>query len=178
LFRGKKNLIRWVIGAVLVVDLILLGLIWRMGSSPQSPKNGLVFLRRQDALMAADLARAQAIRAQLPEIRRQGDTFFTQDLHPMGTGYSSLILDLGTLAKESGLTAENYSFHQHDADKRGVVQLDIGTLVTGDYPSVVRFINSLERSDNFYVLDGLSLAASNSGVLRLNLQLRTFFRTT
>lgn len=176
--RGTKNLIRWTIGAILIVDLILVGLIWRMAASPQSPKDGLVLLRRQHALLAADTARAEKIRGQLPEISRQGDTFFKQNLRPMGSGYSSLISDLGALAKDSGLQSENYSFHQHEPDKRGVVQLDIGTVVNGDYSSVVRFINSLERSDNFYVLDGLSLAASTSGELRLNLQLRTFFRTT
>jgi hypothetical protein len=41
----------------------------------------------------------------------------------------------------------------------------------------VRFINGLERSKNFYVLDGLSLAAGSGGNLRLNLRLRTYFRT-
>jgi hypothetical protein len=56
--------------------------------------------------------------------------------------------------------------------------VDILAVVDGDYPSVVRFINDLEHSDTFYVLDGLSLASSGSGgQLKLNLQLRTYFRT-
>jgi hypothetical protein len=47
---------------------------------------------------------------------------------------------------------------------------------------VVRFINGLEHSGNFYVLDGLALAGSGSGSvgdmrLKLNLQLRTYFRS-
>lgn len=178
--KREKNLIRALIAAVLVVDLILIGLIWHMGASPAAPRNGLTLLRRQHALLVADVARAEKIRAELPEVRRQGNAFFTQDLRPLGSGYSALIADLGVLAKESGLQAENFSFHQHDADKRGVVELDISTVVNGDYSSVVRFINGLERSDNFYVLDGLSLAASSttSSELRLNLKLRTFFRTT
>jgi Tfp pilus assembly protein PilO len=180
LIRSKKNVIRILLGVVLLVDLVLIGLIFQMGTSPQGPKYGLTALRRQHALFAADVARAQAIRSQLPEVRRQGDVFYKQDLRPLGSGYSLLISDLGALAKQSGLQAENFSFHQHEPDKRGVVQLDIGTSVNGDYPSVVRFINGLERSDNFYVLDGLSLGATSasSGELRLNLQLRTYFRTT
>jgi Tfp pilus assembly protein PilO len=180
LSKGKKNLIRGLLAIVLLVDVVLIALIWNMGSSPQAPKNGLTMLRRQHALLAADVSRAEKIRAQLPEIRRQGDAFFTQNLRPLGSGYSSLISDLGTLAKQSGLQTENFSFHQHEADKQGVVQLDIATVVNGDYSSVVRFINGLERSDTFYVLDGLSLAPSSTSTteLRLNLQLRTFFRTT
>jgi Tfp pilus assembly protein PilO len=180
LIRSKKNLIRALLALVLLADLVLVGIIWHMGTTPQGPKNGLTLLRRQHALLAADVARAEKIRAELPQVRSQGNIFFNQDLRPLGSGYSALISDLGVLAKESGLQAENFSFHQHEADKRGVVELNISTVVNGDYPSLVRFINSLERSDNFYVLDGLSLAANtnNSTQLKLNLQLRTFFRTT
>lgn len=180
MIRSKKNLIRAALALVLLVDIVLIGLIWRMGTSPTGPKNGLTLLRRQHALLAADVARGEKIQTELPEVRRQGTTFFNQDLRPLGSGYSALISDLGDLAKQSGLQAENFSFHQHDADKRGVVELDISTVVNGDYPSVVRFINDLERSDNFYVLQGLSLAATstNAAQLKLNLELRTFFRTT
>ena len=39
-----------------------------------------------------------------------------------------------------------------------MVEVEISTVVNGDYPSVVRFINGLEHSDNFYVLDNLALA--------------------
>lgn len=59
------------------------------------------------------------------------------------------------------------------------MELEIATAVEGDYDSLVQFLNKLEHSDNFYVLDGLSLNSSTgSGKLRLNLQLRTYFRTS
>jgi hypothetical protein len=76
------------------------------------------------------------------------------------------------------LQAGNLSFHQHEPDKRGVTQVDIFAVVDGDYSSVVRFVNDLQHSDTFYVLDGLSLAGGGSGgQLKLNLQLRTYFRS-
>jgi len=53
----------------------------------------------------------------------------------------------------------------------------VAAAVEGDYANVINFINGLERSNNFYVLDGLSLASSTAGNLRLNLQLRTYFRS-
>ncbi len=95
----------------------------------------------------------------------------------MTAGYSALEDDLGALARTAGLRTEGLSFRQHPADKRGVTEIEIGATVDGDYPSVVRFIDGLERSDNFYILDSLSLAAGSAGQLKLNLQLRTFFRT-
>ena len=58
-----------------------------------------------------------------------------------------------------------------------MVEIEISTVVDGDYASLVRFINGLEHSNNFYVLDNLALAAGSAGVLKLNLQLRTYFRS-
>jgi len=55
--------------------------------------------------------------------------------------------------------------------------VEIGASVSGDYPNIVRFINGLEHSDTFYVLDSLTLGAGSAGGLGLNLHLRTYFRT-
>ena len=60
---------------------------------------------------------------------------------------------------------------------RSLMQVDISTAVEGDYSSLISFLDKLEHSSNFYVLDSLELASSNQGKIRLNLQLRTFFRT-
>mgnify|MGYP001608520988 FL=1 len=61
-------------------------------------------------------------------------------------------------------------------ETRGVTEVTVSATVEGDYVSVVRFINGLERSDNFYLLDSLGLASSTGGSIKLNLQLRTYFR--
>jgi hypothetical protein len=175
----KKALIQWAIGALLVMDLVLVGLNWRLSSTPRTPRNEMVLLRRQHALLAADVARAEQIRKNMPATDHECDTFFTQNLRPAGSGYSSLVSDLGAVAREAGLSTENITFRQHTADKRGVVEVEIGEVVNGDYQSVVRFINGLEHSGNFYVLEGLALAAGSAGdmKLKLNLQLRTYFRS-
>jgi hypothetical protein len=76
------------------------------------------------------------------------------------------------------LRSDSITFHQLNPDARGLVQIDIATAVEGDYDGLIQFLNKLEHSENFYVLDSLALASSSAGKLRLNLQLRTYFRTT
>jgi hypothetical protein len=52
--------------------------------------------------------------------------------------------------------------------------------VAGNYASIVQFINELQRAENFYVLEELSLApeAKTSGNgLKLTLHLKTYFRS-
>ena len=176
--KKTKAIIRVILGIVVAADIVLAGVNWQMAEANRTPQAELNALKRQHALMAADVTRAETIRTTLPETEQQRDTFFKQNFRPIASGYSSVISDFGTLSRGAGLQAENLNFHQHEADKRGVTEVDISAVVNGDYSSVVRFVNDLEHSDTFYVLDGLSLASSGSGgQLRLNLQLRTYFRS-
>jgi hypothetical protein len=69
------------------------------------------------------------------------------------------------------------AFKQKAIDKRGVDEITITISTQGAYPSLVSFINALERSKGFYLLDSLSLDSSAEGVLKMNLVLRTYFRS-
>ena len=175
--KPRKNLVRWALGALLLGDVGLAGVNWRMAATPQPDPSALVLLKRQRDLLAADVARGEKISKELPAIEQQCDTFFKQELPEAGAGYSTVVDSLGEVARTAGLQTENVTFRQHDADKRGIILVEIGATVNGDYPSVVRFINGLEHSEKFYVLDELGLAEGSAGNLRLNLRLRTYFRT-
>ena len=175
--RASKTLIRILLGIIVFVDLALIGVNWRIASAPRTPAAQLKVLGKQHALMAADIARAQKIREDLPAVEKESDGFFHDEFRPLGSGYSALVDDLGTLARNAGIRTEGFSFRQQAPDKRGVTQIEISTTVDGDYASVVKFIDSLERSESFYILDSLSLASGSAGGLKLNLQLRTFFRS-
>lgn len=175
--KSRRKLIRWLLAAVLAADVALAAVNWEIATAPRAPEEELHLQRQQRALLAADVARARQIRANLPEVERQAGAFFQQQIAPAQTGYSALIADLGALAGTAGVRTENVTFRQGAPDKRGVVEVGIGATVDGDYPGIVRFINGLEHSDTFYVLDGLTLAAGSTGGLRLNLSLRTYFRT-
>jgi Tfp pilus assembly protein PilO len=175
--QRNRTLIQVLLATIVLADLVLVGINWNLTASPRAPRTELKVLERQHALLAADVARAQKIRENLPAIQKESDGFFHDQFRPIGTGYSALEDDLGVLARTSGLRTEGLSFRQQQADKGGVTEVQIGATVDGDYASVVRFIDSLERSQSFYILDSLSLAPGSAGELKLNLQLRTFFRT-
>jgi hypothetical protein len=176
--QQRKTLIRWVLAAVLLADAVLLGVRWRMNNSPHvqpADLNRLTLLEKQ---YRADNSRLERFKTELPADEKQWDEFFTTHFHPAGAGYSAISGDLGDLSRSAGLHSDAISFHQHTPDARGLMQVDITTAVEGDYDGLIQFLNKLEHSDNFYVLDSLALASSTAGKLRLNVQLRTYFRTT
>ncbi len=174
-----KTVVRWVLGVIVALDVALLGVNWDAMRSPRAPRDQLALLREETRLMERDVRRGEAIRAHLPEVQRQCDRFFADDLQPAATGYSAIAGDLGAIAHKAGLQTSTVTFREQRApDARGVVEIQVVTAVQGDYGSVVEFINGLEHSKKFYVLDGLQLAPSTGGNLKLNLQLRTYFRSS
>jgi len=174
----RNNVIRAILGVILLADVVLMGAVWRLNGSPHvqpSELNRLVMLEKQ---YRADNARLERFRIELPADEKQWDEFFTTHFRPAGAGYSAISEDFGNLSRAAGLQSDAITFHQHAPDARGLMQVDIVTAVEGNYDSLVQFLDKLEHSENFYVLDSLALASSSQGKLRLNVQLRTYFRTT
>ncbi len=174
----RNRIVRWFLGVVLAMDLLLLGVNWRLNNSPHVQPTDLTRLELLEKQYRADNTRLERFRTELPADEKQWDEFFTTHFHPAGAGYSAISEDLGSLSNSSGLRSDAITFRQHPPDARGLVQVDISTAIEGDYDSLLQFLNKLDHSDNFYVLDSLALASSSVGKLRLNVQLRTYFRTT
>jgi len=174
----RNNVIRVFLGVVLLLDAALLIAQYRLSTSPHVEPTDLNRLEMMVKQYRADNTRLERFKTELPADEKQWDEFFTTHFNPAGAGYSAISEDLGSLSRTSGLRSDSISFHQHAPDARGLMQVDISTAVEGDYDSLVQFLNKLEHSDNFYVLDSMALASGGVGKLRLNVQLRTYFRTT
>lgn len=174
----RNNVIKAALAVILIADAALIGVQWKLSNSPHVQSSDLTRLTLLEKQYRADNTRLERFRTELPADEKQWDEFFNTHFHPAGAGYSAISEDLGDLSRTAGLRSDTIAFHQHPADARGLMQVDITTAVEGDYDNLVQFLNKLEHSDNFYVLDSLALAPSTVGKLRLNVQLRTYFRTT
>lgn len=163
---------------VLALDLALAGYLWH--ASYQQPE-ALRIERDNLALEAkklrADVDRGNKIRADLPQAGKDCDTFYQQSFLDSPTGYSRIESDLGEIATKSGVKISGYTFKQKALKDRGVTEVQITTALDADYPAVIQFINGLERSKNFYLLDSLHLSSVSTGGIRLDLDLHTYFRT-
>ncbi len=175
--QHRKKVVRWALGIILVLDLILVGVNYKLNQSPHISPGELKQLDLLEKSYRADNARLDKFRSELPADEKQWDEFFTTHFRPAGAGYSAVSEDLGQLSHSAGLRTDAVTFHKHNPDARGLIQVDISTAVEGDYESLITFLDKMEHSEDFYVLDSLALASSSAGKLRLNLQLRTYFRT-
>jgi len=48
--------------------------------------------------------------------------------------------------------------------------------ITGEYPQIMRFVNSLERNQTFFVIRGMQLTGQQGGLVNLRLRVSTWLR--
>jgi Tfp pilus assembly protein PilO len=177
--QQSKLYIRVALGVLVALDLILIVLAWRASSTtPESQHAREAGLQAEDRLLAADVRRAEVIRTHLAQVGKQSDDFYNKELPAGRTGYAVIVEDLGDIAGKAGLRTSVVGYRQKEIKDRGVTEVQVTAAVEGDYNGLIKLINGLERSPNFYVLENLALSAGSSGNdLKLSLSLRTYFRS-
>jgi len=175
---GWKRWVQVALVAVFALDAGLLIVHWRMNvaASQQQLQQTVLRLRGEVGALRSNLSRVADIRKGMPEITSQCDSFYNDELLGPSQGYAALVADLGDIARKAGLVTSGVRFDQKTTAEHGVTEVDATAIIEGNYEGLIRFINGLERSKNFYVLDSLQLASSTGGRVKLNIRLHTYFR--
>ncbi len=176
----QKRMIIGALGLLVLADVALAAYSWQLSSAPHTPQQDLAVQNKELDLLRADTRRGEAIRQLTPAIQRDCDRF-EQSLLPVGIGYSSVSAELDAIAKKAGAQIENRDFKQKEIPNRDLQEVSIDITVNGEYTSVVRFLNGLQRSQNIYAVDGLTLASESSsqaatGPIRVAVHMKTYFR--
>lgn len=178
-FSVRKRLILVGLGVLLAGDLALAAYSWHTSTSVRTPMARLDADSRKLGLLKADIDRAEKIQHDLPTTIADYDRFDASFLSA-STGNSAVTAELDELAKKSGLQIQSLSFRHKELAGRNLTQVELDILVSGDYANIVKFMNNLQRSPNFYIVDSLSLQAegqSDPRALRIGLHVKTFLRT-
>jgi hypothetical protein len=90
---------------------------------------------------------------------------------------SDLAEELGKVASGSGVRILQAKYKQEDLTGAGIVPVEIEGNFSGDYLQLIRFINALERSKQFFTVDSVSLAGESAGPVRLEVKMHTYLRS-
>jgi Tfp pilus assembly protein PilO len=177
-FKLKKRVIVLLLSLFIVADVVLGVYSWNLASE-QSAKEVLALMTVNRDLLKKDIERAQEIRSRIPAIQKDCSAF-EESLFPESTGYSTVNAELGELATKAGLRLDSRTFRPKPVKGRNLTELGIDAQVIGDYRGVVRFLNGLQRSKNFYAVEGLSAHSSQTqgarGALQVTVHVKTYFR--
>lgn len=166
------------LGVLVLADLAFGFMVWQSArEGPDAMRARHDRLAAQAKLFRADVERGEKIRKALPQVGKDCDAFYQREFLNDSTGYARIEADLDSIAANAGVQTSGLAFKQSAVKGRDATQISITTTVDGDYPSILRFIDGIEKSKDFYLFDELNLVSAGPNAIRLQVALHTYFRT-
>jgi hypothetical protein len=181
LSQARRKL-KLTIGGLLLVDAVaVIVLLSPLVGSERSREEQSNALWRDLQSKTMENLPLRGLDKKIPLARKQIDDFYRQRL----TSESSVVsTDLRKMATDSGIKLLGLSYSQKDnqnaakvAEAVGLNRMGIEAELSGDYLQVMHFINSLERSQLFFLIDSVELGSEQSGVIHLRMKLETYVKT-
>jgi Tfp pilus assembly protein PilO len=109
--------------------------------------------------------------------RGKVDTFFNDLLGAKDSRMVRIQREVRAIAASLGMDPESIAYQPEFLDKVGLVRFTINVPLVGDYRNLRQFISKIENSENFLIIDSVTLGGSKDGgaLLDLSIQLSTFF---
>ncbi len=172
--KKTRNRLYLVVAILVVLDIAAVALL-------MTPIAGRENVRQQELrqawmnLKARESAPWRGLDKKIPQAKREIAAFY-QDRFP--TSYSAISTELDKIAAGSGVRVSSERYGQKDADVPSLERVEIEADVSGDYVPLAKFINALERSQLFFIIDGLDLGGEQSGGVRLHIKIETYLRNS
>jgi type IV pilus assembly protein PilO len=167
----------WHYAGLGLLIVVVAGLAIRVGmdwaETHGSANDELAGKQVQLRALEMETAPLRGLDKRVEESRGEMKEFYGQRIAP---SYSSFSSRIGDLEVKSGVRLSRmlYTQGQQTGDLTEI-SLDAG--ISGDYPQIMRFVNGLERDQNFFVVRGMSLTGQQGGMVNLRLRVSTWMRT-
>ena len=89
---------------------------------------------------------------------------------------SQILTEFGKLAAANGITIEQAKYKVLEEETGRLHPVEIETDLTGNYVSLAKFINALERDDMFFIISSIQLGGEQKGPIKLQMKLQTYLK--
>jgi type IV pilus assembly protein PilO len=181
--RRTRQKLKFAFGALFVVDMVaVVLLVSPLIGSQRSRDEHMAQLWKELQLKTRAVQPLRGLDKKIPVAKRQIDDFyenrFTAETSVVSANLEKLALNSGV--KLAGLTygQKGTEVQSQSADAVGLNRVAIDADLSGDYLQVMHFINSLERSRLFFLVDSVQIGSDQGGVVRLRMRLETYLRAS
>jgi len=161
--------------ALAVLDLAAAGfLLSPLGRSRSAREAEYAEARRELQIKMRDAVPLRGMDKKLDLARQQIAGFYRERFPAQ---YSAVSSELAKVASETGVRVSKIAYDPKPAEVPNLQQVVINANLDGDYLQVVKFINAMERDRMFFMVDSLTLAQEQGGMVRLEVKLETYLRS-
>lgn len=179
LARDPRFIVRAILGLLLLANLIAAWAVFRpVGGSAEDLNTQLLSMRQQMVQRQAALKRLRLLASKMDHAREAGDSFLNGYFMARHTASSTILSELVKAAKDSGIKPKGDAFTFEPVDGSDTISMmTIAANYEGTYPDLLHFVNRLDRSQRFLILENLAAAPQlNGGALNVSIKLNTFVR--
>jgi type IV pilus assembly protein PilO len=160
--------------SVLLVLVIVLATRFALDWAAIRSSSSDAFAGKQVELKAMDLQTAplRGLDKRVVETREQIQDFYAKRIP---ANYSSIAMRIGELEVKSGVRLSRVQYSQGLPGNQ-LTEISMDTGISGEYPQIMRFVNSLERDKTFFVIRAMALAGQQGGLVNVRLRVSTWLR--
>jgi Tfp pilus assembly protein PilO len=160
--------------AVLLVAVISLSVRFGFDWVATNGNSANVLSAKQLQLKSLEIETAplRGLDKRVADTRAQMLNFYSKRIPP---NYSSIDRRIGELGVKSGVRLSRVQYSQNPPGS-DLTEISLDAGITGDYPQIMRFVNDLERDQNFFIIRAMSLTGQQGGMVNLRLRLSTWLR--
>lgn len=92
------------------------------------------------------------------------------------TQESQILTELGKLTSANGVSIEQVKYKVRDAEIGGLQPVEMDADFAGNYTSLAKFINAMERDQVFFIINSVTLGGQQQGPVKLGVKLETYLK--
>ncbi|MGD0901802.1 MAG: hypothetical protein ABR924_02560 [Terracidiphilus sp.] len=166
----------WHYAGFAVLLVLFAGLAVRLGMdwAAMNGRSSDALAGKQVELKALDLQTAplRGLEKRVEESRSRMNAFYAKRIPP---NYSSIASRIGDLQVKSGVRLSRVQYTQGPVGS-DLTEISMDAGISGAYPEIMRFVNSLERDQTFFVIRAMALTGQQGGLVNLRLRVSTWLR--
>lgn len=177
--RIPKVYVLAALGVLLLFDLVFYFVAVQPLGRQKAEQQALVeALEKQVADKQAEVEQLQLVVSKVEKARSEGDVLLGEITLPRRSAFSVLIGALLEAAGQSGINTREGNFDIEPiegTEEYGTIAVDAN--FRGRYDSLVQFLNEIDRSEQFLILDSLAASPrSDSNELQITMRLNALLR--
>ncbi|MDX2268999.1 MAG: hypothetical protein NW208_12890 [Bryobacter sp.] len=180
-WREPRIFMRFILGLLLLGTLVALYfLFFPPGGSLEDLERRYAEARATQERNGRNIERVRSLAAKVQTSRQEGEKFLDTYFLDRRSTASTIIDSLQKLSKESGIRPKDHSFLAEPVE--GAPDLAILTIngaYEGTYADLVQFLDKIDRSPRFLIIDNLTASpVQNQNTLNVSVRFHVFVKET
>lgn len=172
--RATRKKVKITLAGMALLDLVAIALYFSpLIGTPTSRRTQLQQQWRDLQQETHEVQPLQGLDKKIPVAEKQISEFYKVRFPATNSAISD---NLGKLASQNGVRVGSVKYEMKDAEVLGLQPVQIEADLAGDYLQLVRFLNSLERDQMFFLVNSVQLGGEQSGVVRLQMKIETYLK--